>query len=75
MPIKPEKRDGKGVFQEPAAEVVPVDKNLIDSTIKEASGRIVFIDILHMIVVGFLKTLSGFLGIEEKSTEDHKGDS
>lgn len=75
MPIKPEKRDGKGTFKEPAAEMIPVDKNLIESTIKEASGRIVIIDLLHMIVVGFLKTLSGFLGIEEKSTKDHKGDS
>lgn len=74
MPIKPEKRNGKGVFQETTESQVLLDQSNIDITVQKASGRIVIFDFLYMIIVGFLKTISGFLGIEDNSSNDNKGE-
>ena len=74
MPIKPEKRDGKGAFQDNTTQVVALEDAFIDNTVKKASGRIVLFDFLYMIIVGFLKTISGFLGAEENSSHKNKGD-
>ncbi|KAA3637345.1 MAG: hypothetical protein DWP97_01050 [Calditrichaeota bacterium] len=74
MPIKPEKRNGKGTFQETTESQVLLDQSNIDITVQKASERIVLFDFLYMIIVGFLKTISGFLGIEDNSSDKNKGD-
>jgi len=71
MPIEPNKRSGKGEFPtEPPSS--PLENKFSDEVLNRAQNRTVLFDYLHLILVGFVSTIRGFLGIEQSKISDRE---